>query len=137
MKKLHFKNKRGAFTYLVLSLACSAMRWQLKQTRTQLEIFRNRGQQLAGHARPLTSYHLICCQIVQTEPANRYFKIHVKHKESIWLYGHTSGKLNFISFFHICQPFNKAKRQTDLQNKDNKVSQSGQAEIHVPTITPH
>lgn len=39
--------------------------------------------------------------------------------------------------FHICQPFNKAKRQTDLQNKDNKLSQSGQAEIHVPTITPH
>lgn len=104
---------------------------------TQLEIFRKGGQQPAGHARPLTSYHLIYCQIPRAEPANGYLKLHVKHKESIWLYGYTSGKLNFISFFHICQPFNKAKRQTDLQNKDNKLSQSGQAEIHVPTITPH
>lgn len=104
---------------------------------TQLEIFRKGGQQPAGHARPLTSYHLIYCQILQAEPANGYLQLHVKHKESIWLYGYTSGKLNFISFFHICQPFNKAKRQTDLQNKDNKLSQSGQAEIHVPTITPH
>lgn len=110
-QKFHFKNKRGAFAYSVPSLACSAIRWQLKQTRTQLEIFRNRGQQPAGHARPLTCYHLIYCQILQTEPANGYLEIHVKHKESIWLYGYTSGKLNFISFFHICQPFNKAKRQ--------------------------
>lgn len=119
------------------SLACSAMTWQLKQTRTQLEIFRNTGQQPASRARPLTSYHLIYRQTLQTEPENGYLEIHVKHTDSVWLYGYTSGKLNFISFFHICQPFNKAKRQADLQNKDNKLSQSGQGEIHVPTITPH
>lgn len=126
--EISLQNKRAAFTCFAPSLACSAM----KQTRTQLEIFRNRGQQLAGHARALTSH-----QILWTEPANRYLEIHAKHRESNCLYGYTSGKLNFISFFHICQPFNKAKRQTDLQNKDNKLPQSGQAEIRVPTITPH
>lgn len=93
------------------SLACSAMTWQLKQTRTQPEIFRNRGQQLASHARPLTSYHLIYCQILQTGPANRYFELYVKHTDSIWLYGYTSGKLNFISFTYA----NHLTKQKDRQ----------------------
>lgn len=60
-QKFHFKNKMGALTYFMPSLACRAMTRQLKQTRTQLErkglFFRNRGQQLASHAKPILQMH--------------------------------------------------------------------------------
>jgi len=67
--EISLRKQKGS-TYLFRAISCSQSNNMAIEAKTQPEIFRNRGQQPASHAGPLTSYRPIHCQTPQTEPAN-------------------------------------------------------------------